>query len=85
MTIEYKTLVLAPYHVSLGFKIWGPTLGAVKFEDGNLRENWDSPEGYWEFDQALKDLGAQGWQLLQIVERKRDNYQVAIFSRKKVG
>lgn len=78
---EYKTLVMAPYHVTLGFKIWGPTLGAVKFEDGELRESWDKTEGYWEFDQALAALGEQGWELLQIVERKKDNYQVAVFKR----
>lgn len=78
---EYKTLVLSPYHVTLGFKIWGPTLGAVKFEDGNQREAWDTTEGYWEFDNALLELGNMGWELVEIVERRKDNYQVAVFKR----
>jgi hypothetical protein len=78
---EYKTLVFAPYHVTLGFKIWGPTLGAVKFEDGDQREEWDKEGGYWGFDKALKDLGQEGWELVEIVERRKDNYQVAIFKR----
>jgi hypothetical protein len=80
---EHKTLVLSPYHVTLGFKIWGPTLGAVKFEDGQERQDWDKAEGYWEFDKALADLGAQGWELVQVVERPKDNYKVAIFKRPK--
>lgn len=78
---EYKTLVLSPYHVTLGFKIWGPTLGAIKFEDGEQREDWDNTQGYWEFDKALNELGSQGWELVNIVERRKDNYQVAIFKR----
>lgn len=78
---EYKTLVFSPYHVTLGFKIWGPTLGAVKFEDGEQRENWDATEGYWEFDKALADLGRDGWELVGITERRKDNYQVAVFKR----
>lgn len=78
---EYKTLVFSPYHVTLGFKIWGPTLGAVKFEDGNQREDWDSQNGYWDFDKALKDLGQEGWELVEIAERRKDNYQVAVFKR----
>lgn len=78
---EYKTLVLSPYHVTLGFKIWGPTLGAVKFVDGEQRDDWDKTEGYWEFDKALKQLGDEGWELVEIVERRKDNYQVAIFKR----
>lgn len=78
---EYKSIVLSPYHVSLGFKIWGPTLGAVKFEDGEQREDWDKTESYWEFDKAIDELGSQGWELVQIVERRKDNYQVAIFKR----
>lgn len=78
---EYKTLVLSPYHVTLGFKIWGPTLGAVKFVDGEQREDWDKTDGYWEFDKAIQQLGDEGWELVEIVERRKDNYQVAIFKR----
>lgn len=82
---EYKTIVLSPYAISMGIfgvkPIWGPTLGAVKFIDGELRENWDQADYFLEFDVVLKELGSQGWELVQIVERRKDNYQVAVFKK----
>ncbi len=81
---EYKTLVLGPTKMGFSRPIWDPTLGVVKSEDGVERREWSRRLVY--FDQALADLGEQGWELLQVIWRGRRGEglsAVAIFKRPK--
>ena len=82
---EYKTLVFGPTKMGFSRPIWQPTLGVVQAEDGVERKEWARKLVY--FDQALDDLGEQGWELVQIVWRGRRGEgltAVAIFKRRKM-
>ena len=82
---EYKTLVLGPTKMVFSRPIWEPTLGVVKSEDGVERKEWTRRLVF--FDQALADLGEQGWELVQVVwrgHRGEGLSAVALFKRPKI-